>query len=60
MRRLDMVVSVMVEIAVVVIDRNAKTSINCVRNGKLRRRMAILTAGPPGTGSVASGPASGT
>jgi hypothetical protein len=53
-----MEVSAMVEIAVVVIDRNAKTSINCVRNGKLRRRVAAVINGPPGAG--AQHPASGT
>jgi hypothetical protein len=42
-----MVVSVMVEIAVVVIDKNAKISINCVRKGKLRTRAATFMGTRP-------------
>jgi hypothetical protein len=42
----DKEVKVIVDIAVVVIDRNANTSINCVRKGKSRKRATTVTGAP--------------
>jgi hypothetical protein len=46
----DKLVSVIVEMAVVVIDRNAKTNMSCVRSGKSRMRVpSFIASSPPAT-----------
>ena len=59
MRWLDRVVRVMVEMAVVAIERSANTHINCVRKGRSRSRLVIVTVGRPRCAKVQRGQATG-